>query len=141
VLLLLRPSAWGLEWRVGEPRMSVPSGGPVRGRWPACWGDSESSPSHTKNKRVFQSLGFLCERLGGEIPGDLESYLIFQKSFFGLNPSSLAMLQNELKKAQGVRVFDQADCFLPRRNPRSESCSPGYSQPGIRSAGFVVSNP
>jgi hypothetical protein len=82
----------------------------------------------------------LCERPGGKISRTLESFLIFQKSLFGLNPSSLAVLQNELEKTQSVRVFDQADCFFPRRNLRSESGSPGYSRPGIRSAGFVVSN-
>jgi hypothetical protein len=44
------------------------------------------------------------------------------------------------QKDPGRQGFDQADCFLRRRNPWSESCSPRKSRPGIRLGGFVISN-
>jgi hypothetical protein len=90
-----------------------------------CWGDSESSLSYTKNKRVFQLPGFSCERPSSETLGALESFLIFQNSSFGPYPSSPAGLSNELRKTQGARVSVRLIVFFRDETPEANLVHPG----------------
>jgi hypothetical protein len=67
-----------------------------------------------------------------EIPGALESLLIFQKSFFGRNPSSLAVLQNELKRPKALGFSIRLIVFS-----RDETPGANPAHPGILSRGFA----
>jgi hypothetical protein len=77
-----------------------------------CWGIRNRAFRTLKIKECFSRSD---SRAKGPAPKPQEPLnpLIFQNSSFGLYPSSPAGLSNELRKTQGVRVFDQADCFLP----------------------------
>jgi hypothetical protein len=81
-----------------------------------------------------------CERPSRETPGALESFFVFQNSSFGSYPSLPAEPSNELRITQGVKVSIRSIVFLPRRNPKSDSCPSRQSRPGIRLVSFVVSN-
>jgi hypothetical protein len=89
-----------------------------------CWGDSESSLSYTKNKRVSLSVQTSMRKAQQRNPRS--HWFLFHLSEFVFRPVPF-VASGATKRVQnnpGYQGLGQAKRFLPRRNLRSESYSP-----------------
>jgi hypothetical protein len=97
-----------------------------------CWGDSESSLSFTKNKRVSSVAQVSMRKAQWRNPRSPWIQFCLSESVFRPIPFAASGAGKWAQNNPGRWGLGQADCFLPRRNPRGESCSPRQSRPGIR---------